>query len=507
MLSGNLHAGWLIKRKTDAETFRNLSNKKRHFSCRHPGQSGFLSISRTRHNVIGIKVNYDPDAGTDWTRYERVTVPFPPGAALLSLLETARDILARRLVDDHHAIPDPDLNYATVSSILQVIFLKTGQECGFVEPGTVAGLAGCDGIAGRMARACADAGLNPALFFEKGPDSHRIFPVLPDEPLRAILARMDEPDFPVPLVRLPLEEFAGVLEHFLGMRIQAADGSRVKRVGKSAMLYTGSVDIPPQDIIGYVVRVTAEPVTETSMTDRGQVYRVLDPACGAGLFLLAAYRFLVRARTRSAGRSEQADDASRDVLSRSVFGTDIDPESVTAARLVLLFAFIEENRRSGFGVASPGQIRGVCMNLVKTIRCGNALIAPDYFSGKPVYPFNADERQKVNPFDWIGAFPEIMDEGGFDVVIGAPPPYLPFKIPAREEYFQTHYDTYVPSAGLYGYFIEKGLSLLKPGGIITVLVPGTFLRSRHTRPLRRFLLSRQIVAVTSTGRYSSFTGR
>ncbi len=147
------------------------------------------------------------------------------------------------------------------------------------------------------------------------------------------------------------------------------------------------------------------------------------------------------------------------------------------------------------------------MNLVKTIRCGNALIAPDYFSGKPVYPFNADERQKVNPFDWKGAFPEIMDEGGFDAVIGAPPPYRPFKIPAREEYFQTHYDIYVPSAGLYGYFIERGLSLLKPGGIITVLVPATFLRSRPTRPLRRLLLSRQIIAVTSTGGFRLFTGR
>ena len=52
----------------------------------------------------------------------------------------------------------------------------------------------------------------------------------------------------------------------------------------------------PQDIIGYVVRETAGLATETSMTDSGQVYRVLDPACGAGLFLLAAYRFLVRTR-------------------------------------------------------------------------------------------------------------------------------------------------------------------------------------------------------------------
>jgi hypothetical protein len=366
----------------------------------------------------------------------------PQGTALLSALETARDIFARRLVDDHYTIPDPDLNYITVSSLLQVIFLKTGQECGLVEPGTVASLAGCDGIAKRLARACSDAGLNPELFFEKGPDSHRIFPVMPDEPFRGFLARMEEPDFPVPIVGLPPEEFAGVLEYFLGMRVQAADGSRVKRVGKSAVLYTGALDVPPQMVVEYMVREAIGGITDRSAMDGMTVRRILDPACGAGLFLLATYRYLVRTKTRHLNHPEQVQNVLQDLAGESVLGTDIDPESVSAARLVLLFAFIEESRRSGSGVASPGQIRGVITNLVKTIRCGNSLIAPDYFSGKPVYPFNADERWKVNPFDWKEAFPKIMDEGGFDAVIGAPPPYRPFKIPAREEYFQTHYDTY-----------------------------------------------------------------
>lgn len=39
----------------------------------------------------------------------------------------------------------------------------------------------------------------------------------------------------------------------------------------------------------------------------------------------------------------------------------------------------------------------------------------------------------------------ILAAGGFDAVIGAPPPYRPFAVPAREEYFQTHYDAYAVS--------------------------------------------------------------
>jgi SAM-dependent methyltransferase len=351
-----------------------------------------------------------------------------------------------------------------------------------------------------MMRACSDAGLSPEHFFERGPEGSHNFFGLPDEPLHQIIQSLDQPDFPVPVSHLPPEELGVIFERLLGTRLQAAEGSRVKRVGKSALLYTGTVDVPPQMVIEFMVNEAINKITDRSAIGGEPVLRILDPACGSGLFLVAVYRYLVRKKIRSPDRPEQIQNILQALAGKSVFGTDIDPESVSAARLVLLFAFIEESRRSGSGVLSPDKIREVCTCLTKAIRCGNSLIAPDYFLGKPVYPFNADERRKVNPFDWKIAFPEIMDEGGFDAVIGAPPPYRPFKIPAREEYFQTHYDAYAPSAGLYGYFIEKGLSLLKPGGIITFLVPGLFLRSRHTRPLRRLLLTRQIVAVTNTGR-------
>ncbi|MDD1690909.1 MAG: hypothetical protein LUQ66_09635 [Methanoregula sp.] len=424
----------------------------------------------------------------------------PPSAALLTLLESARDLLARRLVSEYHTVTDPDLNYITVTSILQLMFLRTGQDCGFVEPGTLAALAGCDGIAKRMGRACSDAGLSPEQFFEKGPGGARTFPAIPDEPLRRIIGMLDQPDIPVPVVSQPLEEFAGILDQFLGTRVQLGEGFRVNRVGKSAMLYTGVVDVPPQAVVEYVVSEAAGESSDSPAMNGRTVCRVLDPACGSGLFLLAAYRSLVRKTTRRPGRPDGIPAVLADLAGSAVFGTDIDPESVSAARMVLLFAFIEESRRSGAGIVSPDTIRGVSAGLTTTIRCGNTLIAPDYFSGKPVFPFNADERRKVNAFDWKEAFPEILAEGGFDAVIEAPPPYRPFAVKAREEYFQTHYDAYAPSAGLYGYFIERALSILKPGAVMTVLVPGTFLRSQSARPLRRLLLTRQIVAITRTGR-------
>ena len=131
-------------------------------------------------------------------------------------------------------LQDTDLNYTILSSILQVIFLKTGQESGFAEPGTLALLADTDGINRRLARACKDAGLNPNILFEKGPEGFQTIPLVPDDALRQVIRSMDSEKFPVPVSTLPLEHLAGVFEHFLGTRMQVAEGYRVKRTGKSA---------------------------------------------------------------------------------------------------------------------------------------------------------------------------------------------------------------------------------------------------------------------------------
>jgi len=423
----------------------------------------------------------------------------PAGAALFAELESSRDLIARRFVRDVHAITDHDLNYLTVTPLLQILFLKCGEDCGFAEPGTLAALAGCDGIAKRMGRACSDAGLDPERFFEKGPAGFRSLPVIPDEPLRAAIGRLDRTEIAAPITGLPLEELAAVLEHLIATRLQVGEGYRVARAGKSALLYTGCIDVPPQEVVEQVITSAIHDAGASAPAAMREI-RVLDMACGAGLFLLALVRSLVR---KKQGRKNRALTYPEllEIPGTSVFGTDIDPESVSAARLVLLLAYIEECRTlSSPAAPAADQVAAACDALAQTIRCGNALIAPDYFSGKPVFPFNAEERRRVNAFDWQAAFPAIMADGGFDAVIGAPPPYRPFAVKAREEYFQTHYDSYAASAGLYSYFIERGLSLLRPGGTVAFLVPGTFLRSEPARPFRRFLLSRQIHQITDTKR-------
>jgi hypothetical protein len=58
-------------------------------------------------------------------------------------------------------------------------------------------------------------------------------------------------------------------------------------------------------------------------------------------------------------------------------------------------------------------------DLKNNIKCGNSLIGKDFLSNNLM--IDNEEIKRVNPFDWKEAFGEIMENGGFDVVIGNPP--------------------------------------------------------------------------------------
>jgi len=430
----------------------------------------------------------------------------PTAGSLHGRLASVRELLARRLVKDHHAITEPDLNNAILRAILGVLFLRIGEGCGFAGPGTLDLLITSDGIDRRLSRACADAGLNTDALFEKNSLGPGPVPAVPDDVLMAVIREFNSPDSPVPLSTIPVHELATVFEYYLGTTMRIAEGCRVKPEGKSVVRYTGSVHVTAQPVVDSMVQAAIAGWGRDTGNTRGRAIRILDPACGAGIFLLAAYRILVQEQEGSLKNPDLPATDHLETLSRSVIGTDIDPEAVAVARFVLMLAVLKDGGKTGPGPASTSRIREITACLRTTIRCGNALIAPDYFSGRQEHPFNAEERRKVNPFSWEEAFPDILAGGGFDAVIGAPPPYRPFLVKTRDEYFQTHYEVYANGAGLYSFFIEKGLQVLRPGGTLALCIPDTFLRKNPARPLRRFLLGHQILEIADTGQLRALEG-
>ena len=229
--------------------------------------------------------------------------------------------------------------------------------------------------------------------------------------------------------------------------------------------------------------------------------RIVDPACGSGAFLIQAlnrlveeYRWVIAEKERIEGGLELFDQDSiiRSILAHNIYGVDINPESVEITKLALWLH-----------TATPG--KPLCA-LDNNIQCGNSLVGADFpafYDQRHESLFaaaDANERERINAFDWRAAFPEVFSHGGFDCVIGNPP-YIKLQHFRRAQedvaaylvgaentdgtplYASTqsgNFDMYLP-------FVEKGVRLLRPEGRMGYIAPNVWMVNEYGIPLRRFV--------------------
>ena len=118
------------------------------------------------------------------------------------------------------------------------------------------------------------------------------------------------------------------------------------------------------------------------------------------------------------------------------------------------------------------------------IRCGNALIEPDFYDHEQ--PFPDDENQAgVNVFDWRREFSSVFASAdGFDAVIGNPP-YLDSEtmtqfIPEWRDYCVNKYRAASGNWDVFCVFIERALDLCRPGDTTASSFPTSL--DRQTTP-------------------------
>ena len=355
----------------------------------------------------------------------------------------------------------------------------------------------------------ADTKYNSGLFdFSKSGDQVTPRLTVDDKTLKPILADLYYPQSPYEFSVLPAEILGNVYEQFLGKVIRLTASHQAKVEEKPEVKKAGGVYYTPVYIVNYIVKNTVGKQIEGKSPAQLNGFRVLDPACGSGSFLLGAYTLLLEyyhdwySAHEPGKRKEtvaQQPDGSwqltlperKRILTEHIFGVDIDRQAVEVTKLSLLLKVLEGVKQLTLFAerALP--------NLDNNIKCGNSLIEPDYFAGK-MMPDN-DELRRVNPFDWQQGFPEAMQAGGFDCVIGNPPyiriqnmkEWAPLEIEIYKQIYSTacagNYDIYIV-------FVERGLGLLNTRGRLGFILPSKFFSTDYGEALRRLIVERKALS-------------
>ncbi len=212
--------------------------------------------------------------------------------------------------------------------------------------------------------------------------------------------------------------------------------------------------------------------------------KILDPACGSGAFLNVALNFLISEHSRideqiAELKNEQIPlfDTDKTILEQNIFGVDINDESVEIAKLSLWLRTAKKDRKLS--------------DLNNNIKCGNSLI-------------DNPEIAAEKAFHWNNEFPEIMQNGGFDVVIGNPPYVRAEMILNYKPFFSKNYTVFNGNADLYVYFYEVGLSLLKTNGFLAYITPNKWIQSNYGLQLRQFLTKHNLIQIIDFGELPIF---
>jgi hypothetical protein len=246
--------------------------------------------------------------------------------------------------------------------------------------------------------------------------------------------------------------------------------------------------------------------------------RVLDPACGSGSFLIAAYQYLLNwhrdwyvaddPKKWATGRNpalyrgmggewKLTTGERRRILLQNIFGVDIDAQAVEVTKLSLLLKVLEGESEQTLATQLRFYHERALPDLGRNIKCGNSLIGPDFYDQTELRFPDEEQRYRINVFDWDGkdGFPEITKAGGFDAVIGNPPwvsltGRFRNEIYSEEEirYLISRFEgnTYMPN--MYEYFVAQGINLVSDDGWFSFIVPDRLgYNAQFTRLRRRIL--------------------
>ncbi|HLL74932.1 MAG TPA: TaqI-like C-terminal specificity domain-containing protein [Pyrinomonadaceae bacterium] len=307
---------------------------------------------------------------------------------------------------------------------------------------------------------------------------------------------------------IPIHVLGSIYERFLGKVIVTTD-KRARVEEKPEVRKAGGVYYTPEYIVRYIVAETVGKLIEGKTPAEVAELRFADIACGSGSFLLGVFDELLRhhtayynrgQRTRAEGKRagciENPDETlrlslkqKRAILTRNIYGVDLDAQAVEVAQLSLFLKLLEEETTASARGHQMEFRETMLPDLRENIRHGNSLVGWDIAGGL----FGDEEERKLYPLDFEQAFPEVMRRGGFDAIVGNPPYGAEFSDNTKaylNRVFQ--YQSYQLDS--YLLFLERALKdLIRPYGFLGMIIPNPWLTNVKQNKIRQFVVEQTCV--------------
>ena len=448
-------------------------------------------------------------------------------------LQRWRAALADDLASQNPELTRRELNYAVQQTIDRIVFLRIAEARGIEEYGQLQSLldtaAIYNGLTVLFERA--DERYNSGLFHFRQEDD------IPDEPdrltltlsvsnevLTEIIRRLYYPESPYEFSVLPAAILGQVYEQFLGQVISLGPGHRAFIEEKPEVRHAGGVYYTPQPIVDFIITSTLTPLVEDrsiqAVAGEGRAQgrhpvRILDPACGSGTFLLAAYEFMLRwyhnayvtdspdrwaggrsprLRRNAHGEWQLTTHERKQILLRHVYGVDIDPQAVEVTKLSLLLKVLEGESLEVIDAQIALFHERALPDLSSNIKSGNSLIEPDFYDNQQLPLLDDDATVEINAFNWRQEFATVLSSArGFDAVVGNPP-YLDSETmtqytPLWRPYCVSKYGSASGNWDIFCVFTERAIELCRDGGRHSFIVPNKLGSANYARSIRRIMTS------------------
>ncbi len=373
-------------------------------------------------------------------RFDRITIEkgqLPVDVVFLADLARWRQAVARDLAKNNPSLDVWQLNESTQLTLDRLVFIRVCEDRGLEHAEHLRALLDEKNPYPQFVKSLAplranyNGGLLEPALADRLIMTPRVF--------KNIIRGLYTPWSPYRFDAIGVEILGSIYERALGSIITLQPDRSVKVELKPEVRKAGGVYYTPQWVVDEIVRSTIDPMIARKRPAQLENFRILDPACGSGSFLLGAYDRLIRhfeeyyTNNPTVDRRRHFTDgqgverltaaAKAQVLRNSIFGIDVDPAAVEVTTMSLYLKSLEGG--------SPELLRGqmqltgaILPSLVENIRCGNSLVSTDFYQQQQLGRLDASEQHRLNPFKWDDdeqGFGKVLARGGFDVVIGNPP--------------------------------------------------------------------------------------